>query len=127
MAGDLGVEEHQIAVFRRKFLAERAFEHGSRPRVVISSKLGPCFVPELLFGVIELVAGVDGVADARERGERIDVHRQLLLGKERLARGGIVRCGLRPVGQRLQLLLQLSSDRAVHTGISENFMEISLH
>ena len=107
LAGDLGVEEHQLAVFRREFLAERAFQHGRRPRVVIGAKLGPGFVPELLFGVIELVAGVDRVADARERGERIDVHRQLLLGEERLARGGIVRCGLQPVGQRLQLLLQL--------------------
>ena len=107
LAGDLGVEEHQIAVFRCEFLAERAFQHGSRPRVVIGAKLRPCFVPELLFGVIELVAGVDGVADARERGKRIDVHRQLLLGEERLARGGIIRRGLQPVGQRLQLLLQL--------------------
>ncbi len=87
---------------------------------------GQCFVPELLLGVIKLVAGVDGVADARERGKRIDVHRQLLLGEEGLARGGIVRRGLQPVGQRLQLLLQLV-DQGRAYGISENFMEISLH
>ena len=63
-AGDLGVEEHQIAVFRRKFPAERAFEHGRRPRVVIGAKLRPGLVPEFLLSVIELVAGIDGIADA---------------------------------------------------------------
>ena len=107
LAGDLGVEKHQIAVFRRKFLAERAFQHCRRPCVVISAKLGARFVPEFLFGVIELVPGVDGVADARERGEGIDVHRQLLLGEEHFARGVIIRRSFQPVGKRLQLLLEL--------------------
>ena len=107
LARDLGVEEHQIAVFRRERLAERAFQHRRRPGVVIGAQLRPGFVPELLLSVIECVAGVDGVADARERGEGIDVRRELLLGKERLARGGVVRRGLQLVGQRLQLLLQL--------------------
>ena len=54
LAGNLGVEEHQIAVFRREFLAERAFQHRSRPRVVIGAKLGPRFVPELLLSLIHI-------------------------------------------------------------------------
>ena len=106
LAVDLGVDEHQIAVFRRKVLAERAFEHCRGPRVVIGAQLRTSLVPELLLGVIELVAGIDGVADARERGEGVDVRRQLLLGEEGLVRGSVTRRGLQLVGQRLQLLLQ---------------------
>ena len=106
LAGDLGVEEHQIAVFRCKFLAEWAFQHCCRPCVVIGAQFGPGLVPEFLFSVIELVPGIDRVADARERGEGIDVHRQLLLGEECFARGGIIRRSLQLVGKRLQLLLQ---------------------
>ena len=53
------------------------------------------------------------------------MHRQLLLGEECFARGGIIRRSLQLVGKRLQLLLQFVQIGPY--GISENFMGISLH
>ena len=106
LPGDLGVQEHQVAVLRGKVLAERGVQHGSLPRLLILLQLRAEGVPELLLSVVEGVAGVDGVADGSQRGLRLHgAGRRLLLQKDlpRLLVGSRV---LQPLRQLAHLLLQ---------------------
>ena len=106
LAGHFGVDEHEVAVLRGEVLAERAFEHCALPCILIGLQLRQRGIPELLFRIIELIAGVDRVADAGERGQRLQVDHQLLLGEERLVRGGIVRRILQLLRHGAKLRLQ---------------------
>ena len=56
---DLGVDEHQIAVFLLKVRAERAFEHRCRPRLIVFLQLRVEVVPEFFLAVVEFVSRVD--------------------------------------------------------------------
>ena len=106
LPGDLGVQEHQVAVLRGKVLAERGIQHGSLPRLLILLQFRAEGVPELLLSVVEGVAGVDGVADGSQRGLRLHgAGRRLLLQKDlpRLLVGSRV---LQPLRQLAHLLLQ---------------------
>ena len=105
LARDLGIDEHQIAEFCGKFPAERAFEHCRRPRLIVFLQLGEEAVPELFLRIVEAVARVDRVADARKRRGGGDVLGLLLLGKEHLARLLVALCGLELLGERSEMLL----------------------
>ena len=106
LAGDLGVQEHQVAVLRGKVLAERGIQHGSLPRLLILLQLRAEGVPELLLSVVEGVAGVDGVADGGQRGLGLHGAGHLLLLQEGLP-GLLIGGGvLQPLRQGRQLLLQ---------------------
>ena len=106
LPGDLGVQEHQVAVLLGKVLAELGIQHGRLPRLLILLQLRAKGVPELLLPVIEGVAGVDGVADGGQCGLRLrGAGRRLLLQKDlpRLLIGNRV---LQSFRQLAQLLLQ---------------------
>mgnify|MGYP000723736711 CR=1 FL=1 len=99
------VDEHQIAELLGKFRAERAFEHCRRPRLIVFLQLGEEAVPELFLRIVEGVARVDRVADARKRRGGGDVLGLLLLGEEHLAGLLVALCGLELLGERSEMLL----------------------
>ena len=79
---DLGVEEHQRAVFLFKVRAVQRGEHRLRPLLRILLQLRRELVPEAVLLVIKLVARVDRVAHLRERCKRLDVFGERFLFKE---------------------------------------------
>ena len=105
LARDLRVYEHQITVFRRKFLPERAFQHRALPGILIRIQLRRGRVPECLLRVVEFIARVDRVPHAGQRRLRLHVNIRRLMRKERLAGLSIVPRRLQPLSQRMQLVL----------------------
>ena len=79
---DLGVEEHQRAVFLFKVRAVRRGEHRLRPLLRILLQFRGKLVPEAVLLVIKLVARVDRVAHLRERCKRLDVFGERFLFKK---------------------------------------------
>ena len=79
---DLGVEEHQRAVFLFKVRAVRRDKHRLRPLLRILLQFRGELVPEAVLLVIKLVARVDRVAHLRERCKRLDVFGERFLFKE---------------------------------------------
>ena len=70
---DLGVDKHQVAVLRLEVGAEGGGQHGHGPRLQVLLELGHGAVPEGLLPVVELVPGVDGVADVGQAGQGAQV------------------------------------------------------
>ena len=105
LVGDFGVDEHQIAVLGGKVLAEGAGKHRLAPCVFALLQLGQRLVPEVHLLVIELVAGVDGVAHAGKVCQGVDVLAQSLLLQKNFAGGGVVRGSLQLCQQVGKLLL----------------------
>ena len=79
LQGDLGVEEHQVAVLRFKVLAEGGLQHGQLPRLLVLLQLGNRGVPEVHLAIVELVPGVDGVADTGQGAQGFHMAVGLLL------------------------------------------------
>ncbi len=97
---DLGVDEHQLAVLGGEVGTVGAFHHSHGPGLGVLLHLRDEGVPELLLIVVELVAGVDGVADAGQGRHGLDVPGVLFLLQE----DGL---GLSVVGSILQPRRQL--------------------
>ena len=106
LAGQLGVDEHQGAVFLLKVGAEGGFQHGLGESVPAGLDLGDGGIPELLLRVVELVPGVDAVADAGQGGLGVDVLFQRFLVQEGSAGGSIVPGGGQTAGQLVVLFFQ---------------------
>ena len=79
LQGDLGVEEHQVAVLRFKVLAEGGLQHGQLPRLLVLLQLGNRGVPKVHLAIVELVPGVDGVADTGQGAQGFHMAVGLLL------------------------------------------------
>ena len=110
---DLRVDEHQIPVLRREVLPEGGGQHGRRPRLGVLLQLRPGGVPEVHLPVIELVPGVDGVADAGQGDQRVHMTFRRLLLQEHGPGLLIAFCRLQAAGQVPQLPLYLVQVRTL--------------
>ena len=104
LAGDLSVDEHQVAILCGELRTELGLQHSRLPRLLILLQLRAEGVPELLLLIVEGVTGVDGVADGCQCGLGLHGQRRLLLLQEgRL--GLLIGAGvLQPLRQLRQLL-----------------------
>ena len=87
---NLGIDEHEVAVFGGEASAEGAREQGLGPTVFRGLQLRHGLVPKVALCLVELVARIDGVTDVRELVERHDLTIQLVVLKECLARLRII-------------------------------------
>ena len=100
LQSDLGVDEHQITVLGLEIGAEGGGQQGGGKTLSVLLHGGHGGVDVLDLGVVELVAGVDGLADLGQGGEGHEVLLlRLVLQKDGLG-GGVVR-GLAEAGGQL--------------------------
>ena len=104
LAGDLSVDEHQVAILCGELRTELGLQHSRLPCLLILLQLRAEGVPELLLLIVEGVTGLDGVADGCQCGLGLHGQRRLLLLQEgRL--GLLIGAGvLQPLRQLRQLL-----------------------
>ena len=107
LALDLGVQEQQLAVLRLEVLAEGALQQGLDPLLLHLLDLRAELVPEILFLAVELVPGVDGLADVGQGGGGVGDLVPVLIGQE-CGLGFLVAPGLlQPLREVLKVLLDL--------------------
>ena len=73
LARKLRVDEHQLAVFLFKLRAKRASEHRLGELLLALFNKRGIFVVEVVLFLIELIEGVDGVADIGYRAHRLNM------------------------------------------------------
>ena len=103
---DLGVEEHQRAVFLFKLCAVRRGEHRLGPLLRILLQLRGELVPETGLLVIERIPRVDRVAHFGKRGKRLDVLEKRFLFQKHASRLVVALRVGQPGGQRGDGFLQ---------------------
>ena len=103
---DLGIEEHQRAVFPFKFRAVRRGKHRLRPLLQILLQLRREPVPEAVLPVIKRVTRIDRVAHLSECRKRLNVLEERFLFQKHSLRRFIALRGAQLFGQRADGLLQ---------------------
>ena len=110
---DLGVEEHQLTILLAQLFAVGRRQQCGAPRVLaFLDPRGGC-IPEIHLAIVKFIAGVDGVADAGEVGQCVDVFIQGLLFQESGLGGSIVRRGGEALRYCGKLRLDLIQIRAL--------------
>ena len=98
---------------RREVLPEGGGQHSRRPRLGVLLQLRPGGVPEVHLPVVELVPGVDGVADAGQGDQCVHMTLRRLLLQEHGPGFLIAFCRLQAAGQVPQLPLYLVQVRTL--------------
>ena len=111
--GDLGVEEHQLAVFLAQLFAVGGRQQGGAPGILALLDLWGGSVPEIHLIIVEFISGIDGIADAGQVGQRVYVLVQGLFVQKGGLGGSVVRRGGKTLGHSSKLRLDLVQVRAL--------------